>query len=544
MSQITKHIPVSFNPHSEVHEFFSSSRQYGQNIQPFLHVFGIAILCVFVWKTLVKRVSQFFRKVRLIEQLNGPTAYPIIGNAPHMIFTDFYEWTSTMCKKWGDPLRLWRLHHPMVYISTYKVANQLLSKPHFNGKLIDLELIRRMPGGRGLSTSPPEESAQRRKLLHKGFTKSTVENLVPIISDGSKKLVKHLQQHADTGEDFNLMEPVMASAFHIVCRCCFGEDIMNDITDSEALEHMNALHTFANNFGKRILSPNLLYRSDWIFYNYTAIGKETMTCINFVNDFARRAINKRRAQRLASKEKEFISENNNTKVPLYYLDLLLDLEKEGAFQDLDIIGELNNFIVGAYDAVALTVMWALLALSMNPSHQNLAVEELDQLFGSDNSANNLNITANDTKNLKYLELCVKETLRLYPTAPVFPRSAPVDVQLDDGRIIPGGTDVMIMVNMINREEEYFPQPNEFKPERHFKQIRQFMPFSAGNRNCIGQIHAMYMVKVITAYLLKEFRWESTEKPENIKCRFQALLFPENGITYKIFRRNNNSMKSK
>lgn len=53
-------------------------------------------------------------------------------------------------------------------------------------------------------------------------------------------------------------------------------------------------------------------------------------------------------------------------------------------------------------------------------------EELDQIFGSDKDRD---ITTADLKQLKYLECCVKEALRIFPSVPFFMRRADQDIPL-------------------------------------------------------------------------------------------------------------------
>jgi cytochrome P450 len=51
-------------------------------------------------------------------------------------------------------------------------------------------------------------------------------------------------------------------------------------------------------------------------------------------------------------------------------------------------------------------------------------EELDLVFGDSDRP----VTAQDLTQLKYLECCIKETLRLYPPLPVIARRLTEDVQ--------------------------------------------------------------------------------------------------------------------
>ena len=147
-----------------------------------------------------------------------------------------------------------------------------------------------------------------------------------------------------------------------------------------------------------------------------------------------------------------------------------------------------------------------------PSKQNLVKEELQQVFGDSKRS----CTMEDAAQLKYLESCIKEAQRLFPSVPVLERTIDEDIELD-GYTLLAGTSIAIQIYALHRHPEYFPDPLVFKPERFHSPSDEvprhpyaYIPFSAGPRNCIGQRFAILEEKVILSSLLRQFRFSYDE----------------------------------
>lgn len=95
---------------------------------------------------------------------------------------------------------------------------------------------------------------------------------------------------------------------------------------------------------------------------------------------------------------------------------------------------------------------------------------------------------NELNSLKYLELCIKESLRLFPTVPMIGRCPSEPIVLN-GVEIPPGLPVMIGIRQLQRKKEYWgANALDFEPKR-FKDSKDnaaYLPFSMGQRNCIGK----------------------------------------------------------
>ncbi len=90
--------------------------------------------------------------------------------------------------------------------------------------------------------------------------------------------------------------------------------------------------------------------------------------------------------------------------------------------------------------------FAFYLLSQNPEVEKKAMAEIDAVLGRDPS---VPIEWKHIAQLKYIDLVIKETLRLYPTAPAFAKQAMVDVKYGD-YFIPKGTGVIVLLWGLHR----------------------------------------------------------------------------------------------
>uniref|UniRef100_A0A670JHN2 unspecific monooxygenase n=1 Tax=Podarcis muralis TaxID=64176 RepID=A0A670JHN2_PODMU len=114
--------------------------------------------------------------------------------------------------------------------------------------------------------------------------------------------------------------------------------------------------------------------------------------------------------------------------------------------------------------------------------------------------------------LEYLDMVLSETQRLYPFGGRLERLCKKDVEIN-GVTIPKGTLVMIPPYTLHRDPEYWPEPEEFRPERFSKENKDkidpytYLPFGAGPRNCLGMRFALVTMKVAIAILMQHFSFK-------------------------------------
>jgi cytochrome P450 len=109
------------------------------------------------------------------------------------------------------------------------------------------------------------------------------------------------------------------------------------------------------------------------------------------------------------------------------------------------------------------------------------------------------------------------------------RGANVDYYLEShGLLIPKGTKLIFTLKTIMNDEDYWPEPQVFNPDRFMPENRHkivphsYCPFGIGPRHCLGMRFSLTETKIAMAKLLMEFKFEpapNTKYPPEPKASF-------------------------
>ncbi|XP_011631299.2 cytochrome P450 4C1-like, partial [Pogonomyrmex barbatus] len=206
------------------------------------------------------------------------------------------------------------------------------------------------------------------------------------------------------------------------------------------------------------------------------------------------------------------------------LDYLISVARNNDINDIDIREEIDTFIMKGHDTVMMSVIYALLLLAEHKDIQECVRNEISAIM----QANEGKLSMSALNNMSYLERCLKESLRLYPSMPFIMRTISEDVKLDS-YLVPSGTTVFLNIYDTHRNSHFWPNPDVFDPDRFLPEKIQnrhpysYIPFSAGPRNCIGQRFAMLEMKAIIAPLIYNFYLEPIDYLKNIRFMADFVL---------------------
>lgn len=184
----------------------------------------------------------------------------------------------------------------------------------------------------------------------------------------------------------------------------------------------------------------------------------------------------------------------------------------------------------------------LYEIAKNQEIQQKLQQEIDEMF---KSAGPDGITYEMLNDLKYLELCIVETLRKYPLASMLIRECTKDYKISGSDlVIPKGTSVFIPCLGLHRDPEIYENPMEFKPERFLNSPTGggrsegtfHLSFGEGPRSCIAMRMAKITVKIGIVHALSKFNVTLSDKADYADIKYdpkQYVLTPAKAAIFNM-----------
>lgn len=468
---------------------------------------------------------------RLYKKLPGPWTLPIIGNL-HQMPLDSVKFYERMCRSIfdfpNDPcIGLYLGCQRFVLCHKPESMAKILNSSQYLEKSDDYKFL--WPWlGTGLLTSTGNKWKQRRKLITPAFHYLILRNYIDIFNEHARTFIDILNKKADGNEKFDIFPKISLCTLDIICEAAMGRNIFAQIyCDSEYVKAVLRINEIVF---KRMRQP-------WIWwdrlFNVLPIGREHKKCLNILHGFTDKVIKERHEHLIEegfyNTDDEHIAENTSTTERHSFLDLLLKSMNTQKLADLsDVREEVDTFMFEGHDTTAGSLAWTVQLLGCHPAIQDKLYEEVSNICTSKNvSFDNLN-------ELEYLNCIIKESLRLYPSVPWFGRKINDPLVLD-GYTIPKNTTIAILAIQFHQNEKYFPQPDKFIPERFLnndtkeRPAYSYIPFSAGQRNCIGQKFAMMEMKVALCHLILSYEIKAVYTCAEMKPSPDIILRPSNGV---------------
>ncbi|KAK7602694.1 hypothetical protein V9T40_006668 [Parthenolecanium corni] len=363
------------------------------------------------------------------------------------------------------------------------------------------------------------------------FSANKLKSMIPMMEYCAQILDSHLREKALAGESFDAKETSARFTLDVIGCCMFGLHFNSlDDPDSEY-----------RNIGKIIIDPGIkgmilqVLRFTWPkLLEYFNISELPTPLLPFFT-------------KLLKQSEEFRKHESTKRNDMMQLFLdIRDQEEQNnvtddsgiSFNDNVILSNIFLFYVAGFETTAATISFCLYELALNPEVQSKLRQEVRTVL----KANGGELTYDTLKRLKYLDMVISETLRKYPPAPFINRVCTEAYKLPGSSFtLEPGTRVTLVPYSIHHDEQFYPNPKKFDPERFTPENIEarppftYLPFGDGPRMCIASRFAKIEMRLILTRLVSKYEFTpgpKTEIPIQLRSRIFQII-PKNGIHLQV-----------
>ncbi|XP_005523070.1 PREDICTED: cytochrome P450 3A9-like [Pseudopodoces humilis] len=501
------------------------------NLLPLFSTETWALTLLFVALLLVYGTWPFglFKKLGI----PGPRPLPFFGTCLEYR-KGFLEFDSECFKKYGKIWGIYDGRQPTLAVTDPQIIKSVLVKDCYstftNRRHTDLAGVL----NNAISLAEDEHWKRLRTVLSPTFTSGKLKEMFPIMKHYGEVLVKNVQKQVKEDSSIAVKDIFGSYSMDVVTSTSFGVNIdsMNNPKDPfvREMKKLVKFDFFDPIFILSFIFPFLI--PVMAKMNVNIFPKDAV-------DFFMRSIAKIKQER----------EKEAHKGRVDFLQLMIESQRSDsqgnkeanhsnkALTDTEVLAQAFIFIFAGYEPTSNSLGYLAYELALHPDVQEKVLQEIDTVL-----PNKAPLTYDAIMKLEYLDMTVNETLRMYPLGGRIERTCKKDVEIN-GVTIPKGVVVTIPPYILHRDPEFWPSPDEFRPERFSKENKgtidpyTYLPFGAGPRNCLGMRFALLTLKVAITSLLQHFTFQTCKETQiPMKLSSVGLLTPEKPIILKLVPR--------
>ena len=385
----------------------------------------------------------------------------------------------TTARSLGDVIKIRIGPRPAYLVNDPELIRRVLvgeAKKYSKG--VQFEKMRPILGN-GLVTAEGQEHLKNRRLVQPAFHHTRIAGYATIMRDLSVEMTASWRD----GQQIALDAELNRLALKIVGKTLFSTEL-----GSEAIEEvLRSMPTFLEGIAKRAMAP-------------TKLLEKLPTKENRRFDEANRRLHGVVDRMIAQYRQAGIDHGDMVSMLLRARD---EVTGEG-LSDAQVRDEAITMLLAGSETTSTLLSWVFHVLGERPDLQTRLQAEVDEVLGDGP------VTFEQIGRLAFTRRLITEALRLYPPAWLITRRTNEPVTLGDFSL-PAGASVLFAQYSLHRDPNLYSNPDVFDPDRWLPARAQniprpaFVPFGAGNRQCIGEGFAWAEAIVVLATVASRWR---------------------------------------
>jgi cytochrome P450 len=331
--------------------------------------------------------------------------------------------------------------------------------------------------GEGMITAEGSQHRVQRQVAQPAFHRQRIPEYASTIVQESVRMRESWRD----GEQRNIAIDMMRLTLDVVAKTLFATDLGDEVHELvDAINRIMGLYNFL------IMLP----AAEWLVHMRPPGLAAFVRARRRIDAVVYRMIEAHRRQHSDSGS---------------LLDLMLAASSDcTAASEQSLRDQVITIFLAGYETVANALSWTWYLLSQNPECEHRFHNEIDRELEGRQAR------YEDVSRLRYVEMVLAESLRLFPPAWAMGRYARNDFRLGKF-VLPAKTTVLMSQFITHRDPRFFPDPLRFDPERFTPEAKatrakfSYFPFGAGARQCIGESFAWMEGVLLLASLGQKWR---------------------------------------
>ncbi|MBZ5684625.1 MAG: cytochrome P450 [Acidobacteriia bacterium] len=331
--------------------------------------------------------------------------------------------------------------------------------------------------GEGMITSEGAQHRAQRQVAQPAFHRQRI----PEYADTMVREAARMRDQWRHGEERNIATDMMHLTLNVVAETLFATDLRDEVHElADAINRIMGLYNFL------VMLP----AAEWLVHVRPPGLAAFVRARKRIDAVVHRMIEAHRNQ-------------HADRGSLLDLMLVASPDRSPA-SEKSLRDQVITIFLAGYETVANALAWTWFLLSRNPDCERHFHEEIDRELQGRLPA------YEDVPRLRYVEMVIAESMRLYPPAWAMGRYALNDFQLGEF-FLPAKTTILMSQFIAHRDPRFFPDPLRFDPERFTPEAKArrakftYFPFGAGFRQCIGESFAWMEGVLLLATLGQKWR---------------------------------------